>query len=526
VQVYALDRACPDLVAVQAALTCLHFINEFVVGVACAAVTQTSSKECGAVMYQAHESTYRNQHGAGQMLSYAGSPDIAAPGRLAHVRQSTILAGILAVDAAMGMGVPLLVARYLSSQPAGWAPIVLLTAVLTLGLIGSCGGYSPALLQLPLRQVRTVLMAGTTAVAVTALAAWVFEGSRMVDPEWALPAIAFGLAGLCGGRGLACWMLARECTRIYVPRTVVVGGGEAGAKLIGRLLAVQRAATRVRLIGYVDDHSAPAIGAAYLGALPELIGLIREGSVDRVILALPRSAQKPMLELIGKLAECPVHIQLARNDELVDVMEPPLPGLAALLKRGEDILLATIALVPCLMLMVGIAVLIKLDSPGPVLFRQRRTGFNNRDFQMLKFRSMHHRREDGNADIQAIRNDPRITRVGVWLRRSSLDELPQIFNVLSGDMSIVGPRPHAPATRAGGRVFDEVVTDYAARHRVRPGVTGLAQVRGLRGPTETEDKLARRVDSDLEYIENWSLWLDMAVLARTALAVLGMKNAC
>ena len=139
---------------------------------------------------------------------------------------------------------------------------------------------------------------------------------------------------------------------------------------------------------------------------------------------------------------------------------------------------------------------------------------------------MYHRPDGDTPDLQAIRNDPRITRVGMWLRRSSLDELPQIFNVLMGDMSIVGPRPHAPATRAGGRVFDEVVTDYAARHRMRPGVTGLAQVRGLRGPTETEDKLVRRVDSDLEYIENWSLWLDIVVLARTALAVIGMKNAC
>ena len=212
--------------------------------------------------------------------------------------------------------------------------------------------------------------------------------------------------------------------------------------------------------------------------------------------------------------------------DLIHVMDPPLSGLAGLVKRVEDIAIASIALIPCLVIMSGIALAIRLDSPGPVLFRQRRTGFNNRDFQMLKFRTMHHHLADHDARLQVTRGDPRVTRIGGWLRRSSLDELPQIFNVLRGDMSIVGPRPHAPGTKAGGRVFDQVVTHYAARHRVRPGVTGLAQVRGLRGPTETEAKLVSRVDSDLEYIENWSVWLDLMVLARTFFAVLRMKNAC
>ena len=477
-------------------------------------------------MYQACGSNYRRQSRPGLLLSYDGNADLDAPSRAPHILQSTILAGMLAMDAAIGLGVPLLAAGHLSSQQAGWAPVVLLTSVLTLGLIGLFGGYSPCLLQFPSRQIRVVLTAGITAIAATALAAWAFEGGRMVNAEWALPAIGLALAGLAGGRGGINWLLARERTGIYAPRTVVVGSGPIGEQLIRKLLTSQNCSSRVQLVGYVDDRAAPAIKAAFLGGIPELIGLIRDGGVDRVILALPWSAQAPVLELIGKLAECPVQIQLARDGELVYVMEPPLHGLATLLKRGEDILLASVALVPCLLLMAGIAVLIRLDSPGPLLFRQRRTGFNNCDFQMLKFRSMYHRPDGDTPDLQAIRNDPRITRVGMWLRRSSLDELPQIFNVLMGDMSIVGPRPHAPATRAGGRVFDEVVTDYAARHRMRPGVTGLAQVRGLRGPTETEDKLVRRVDSDLEYIENWSLWLDIVVLARTALAVIGMKNAC
>jgi Undecaprenyl-phosphate glucose phosphotransferase len=477
-------------------------------------------------MYQAHASSYRHQVRPGPLLSYASAAELDGPGRSRHVLQSTILAGMLAMDASIGLGVPLLAARHLSSQQAGQAPIVLLTVVLTLGLIGLFGGYSPGLLQFPSRQIRVVLTAGVIAIAATALAAWAFEGSRMVNAEWALPAIGFALAGLAVGRGVINWTLKHERTGIYAPRTVVVGGGAAGANLIRKLLASQNTTGRVRLIGYVDDRAAPAIDAAFLGGVPELIGLIRNGGVDRVILALPRSAQAPVLELIGKLAECPVQIHLMRDGEPVQVMDQPLPGLATTLKRAEDIVIALVALVPCLAIMAAVALLIKCDSPGPVLFRQRRTGFNNRDFELLKFRSMHHHLADGNAERQATLDDPRVTPIGAWLRRSSLDELPQIFNVLRGDMSIVGPRPHAPGTRAGGRVFDQVVPDYAARHRVRPGVTGLAQVRGLRGPTETEDKLAQRVDSDLEYIENWSLWLDMVVLARTAFAVLGMKNAC
>jgi lipopolysaccharide/colanic/teichoic acid biosynthesis glycosyltransferase len=173
-----------------------------------------------------------------------------------------------------------------------------------------------------------------------------------------------------------------------------------------------------------------------------------------------------------------------------------------------------------------IAIAIRLDSPGPALLRQRRTGFNNRDFYVLKFRTMYHDAADPTVKRQVLAGDPRVTRVGAILRRTSLDELPQIFNVLRGEMSFIGPRPHAPGTRAGGRPFEEVMARYAARHRVKPGLTGLAQVRGWRGPTETEDKLIRRVESDLEYIETWSPWLDLVILVRTLLAVARMRNAC
>ena len=160
-----------------------------------------------------------------------------------------------------------------------------------------------------------------------------------------------------------------------------------------------------------------------------------------------------------------------------------------------------------------------------MLFRQRRIGFANVGFEMWKFRTMRHHAPERGRLTQATRHDRRVTRVGAFLRHTSLDELPQLFNVLRGDMSLVGPRPHAPGTCAGGKPFELVTPHYPARHRVKPGLTGLAQIRGWRGETETEEKLLRRVESDLEYIDNWSLWLDLVILARTAMPVFAMRNA-
>jgi polysaccharide biosynthesis protein PslA len=181
-----------------------------------------------------------------------------------------------------------------------------------------------------------------------------------------------------------------------------------------------------------------------------------------------------------------------------------------------------VVLLPAL---AAIVLAISLESPGPILFCQRRIGFANTSFRMLKFRTMHHHAPDQGRLRQTTRHDPRVTHVGAFLRRTSLDELPQLFNVLRGDMSIVGPRPHAPGSCAGGRPFELVTAQYAARHRVRPGMTGLAQVRGWRGETDTEEKLLRRVESDLEYIDTWSLRSDCMILARTAVSVLAMHNA-
>ena len=193
-------------------------------------------------------------------------------------------------------------------------------------------------------------------------------------------------------------------------------------------------------------------------------------------------------------------------------------------KRGVDVALALAGLTLLAAMLPLLALVVRLDSPGPLIFRQRRLGLDGQPFELLKFRTMRHAPEAA-ALRQATRHDPRVTRIGAWLRRTSIDEWPQLINVLRGDMSVVGPRPHAPGTRAGGRLFEDVTVHYPERHRVKPGLTGLAQVRGWRGETDTEQKLLHRIESDLEYIETWSLGLDLVIIWRTIFMVLRMRNA-
>jgi lipopolysaccharide/colanic/teichoic acid biosynthesis glycosyltransferase len=205
---------------------------------------------------------------------------------------------------------------------------------------------------------------------------------------------------------------------------------------------------------------------------------------------------------------------------------PALPPWQAAVKRITDVVLASMALLVLGVPMLLLAAVMRLESDDPALFRQKRIGLHNRPFTMLKFRTMRAGVEDAAGMCrQATRDDPRVTPLGRFLRRTSMDELPQLLNVLAGDMSLVGPRPHAPGTCAAGRPFETITDRYAQRHCVKPGMTGLAQVRGWRGETDTVEKLLRRVDSDLEYIASWSLRRDLAIIARTAATVLLMRNA-
>ncbi len=224
-------------------------------------------------------------------------------------------------------------------------------------------------------------------------------------------------------------------------------------------------------------------------------------------------------------ALCPLIHNWRPNLVLLLAPVAPLTPWSRRFKRLMDIVLACAGMVVTAPLTLLIAIAIVVESAGPVLFWQRRIGLYGVPFLMLKFRTMRPHDDDPGSLRQATRHDPRVTRAGRWLRRYSVDELPQLLNVLKGEMSIVGPRPHAPGTRAGGRLFEDVTRRYTARHCVQPGITGLAQVRGWRGETDTEEKLLRRIDSDLEYIATWSAGLDIKIIWRTVLAVFHMRNA-
>jgi exopolysaccharide biosynthesis polyprenyl glycosylphosphotransferase len=213
-------------------------------------------------------------------------------------------------------------------------------------------------------------------------------------------------------------------------------------------------------------------------------------------------------------------ISLPGERPLFCAMEEPIQGWSLWLKRLEDVIIAGAALFALFPVLAFVALAIRLDSEGPIFFRQDRKGFNGKIFKLWKFRSMHADATDHHAAIQTSRNDPRVTRVGRFIRRTSIDELPQLINVLQGTMSIVGPRPHAMSTQTEGRNLEELVDYYAVRHRVRPGITGWAQINGLRGELNSVQKLQSRVNFDIEYIDKWTLWFDIKIILKTLLLVI------
>jgi lipopolysaccharide/colanic/teichoic acid biosynthesis glycosyltransferase len=221
--------------------------------------------------------------------------------------------------------------------------------------------------------------------------------------------------------------------------------------------------------------------------------------------------------------EAPVY-EFAWHPKLMLVPTWRFDARARFLKRLIDLAVTLPVLVALALPTLLVILAIRLDSRGPAFFRQHRVGLHGRSFMMWKFRTMYRDACETETIEQATRRDPRVTRIGRWLRRFSVDELPQLINVLSGEMSLVGPRPHAQGTRAGGQLFEEVTECYTTRHIVKPGLTGLAQVRGWRGETDTEDKLKHRIDCDFEYIACWSVRLDLAIIWRTACSVLRMGS--
>ncbi len=299
----------------------------------------------------------------------------------------------------------------------------------------------------------------------------------------------------------------------------------------------------LRLVGFFDDRSAdrtvklpPDVGER-IGTIQDLVQQAREGKVDRIYLTFPLRAEERIRRVLQELGDTTASVYLAPDFfafqllhsrwtsigglPVVSIYETPFYGADGLLKRAFDLTLASMMLAVAAFPMAVVAILIKATSRGPVFFRQRRYGMDGREFRVWKFRTMTVC-EDGPQVTQAKKNDQRVTRIGAILRKTSLDELPQLFNVLAGDMSLVGPRPHATAHN---EQYRKLIAGYMLRHKVKPGLTGLAQVRGWRGETDTLDKMQKRIECDHEYIREWSLWLDIKILLQTPRVVLGGKNA-
>ncbi len=346
----------------------------------------------------------------------------------------------------------------------------------------------------------------------------------------------------------AAMFAAHRLLPLVLPRVLATQGLEkvaviAGANELGRRLAERLADPMLatRFAGYFDDRAAgrlqslPAVHN--LGALSRLADYARSHRVDVIYIALPMASQPRILKLLEDLRDTTASIYFvpdifvsdliqARVDSIgglpvVAVCETPFHGFNGFVKRVSDILLASLILVLIAPLLAVIAAGVKLSSPGPVLFKQRRYGVDGRKIVVYKFRTMTVA-EDGDVVRQATRNDSRVTRFGAFLRRTSLDELPQFINVLQGRMSVVGPRPHAVAHN---ETYRKLIRGYMIRHKVRPGITGLAQVNGYRGETETVEKMKSRIEHDLAYLRNWSLLLDLQIILKTVTVVLGNKNA-
>jgi Undecaprenyl-phosphate glucose phosphotransferase len=327
-------------------------------------------------------------------------------------------------------------------------------------------------------------------------------------------------------------------------RTVVVGCDGNGESLI-RSLAAQRDSD-VHIIGAFDDRMdecspTSCAGVPKLGTIDDLVAFARATRVDLVIISLPIAEEDRILQILKKLWVLPVDICISAhtnklryrprsysyigNVPVLDVLDKPIADWGVVKKLLFDKIVGSVALVCALPVMAIIAIAIKLDSRGPVLFRQKRYGFNNEPIEIYKFRSLFVDQSDATASKLVTVGDPRVTRVGRFIRKTSLDELPQLFNVVAGKLSLVGPRPHALHAKAENRLYDEAVDGYFARHRVKPGVTGWAQIRGWRGETDSQEKIQQRVEHDLHYIENWSILLDLYILAQTPFAILRTENA-
>ena len=348
--------------------------------------------------------------------------------------------------------------------------------------------------------------------------------------------------------------MSRMCLRIIqgvllrrgvgVRRVAIAGLNGLGRQTAANIVADE--SLGFRFAGFFDDRNeerdkpstdTPEVDTTLKGKLADLVQQARDGQIDTILITLPMRAEERIKFMLGELSDTTASVYIVPDFfvfELlhsrwtsmgglpaVSVFENPLYGVDGLSKRTADLLIAFVGLIMVSIPMLLIAIAVKLSSRGPVFFRQKRYGLDGKEIMVWKFRSMR-TCDNGPVVKQATKADPRITKIGGILRKTSLDELPQLFNVIEGTMSLVGPRPHASAHN---EQYRNLIDGYMLRHKVKPGITGLAQVNGCRGETETVDKMERRIEWDHKYIRNWSLWMDIKILFKTFAVVWKQEEA-
>jgi Undecaprenyl-phosphate glucose phosphotransferase len=431
-----------------------------------------------------------------------------------------------------------------SAHPPNYIAVAALATAILLQRLASRRAYLVSELRNTPQQVKRVLAAWSIAVVLLVLAGYLLKFSDMVSRVWLVSWYAGTLVALVASRCIVGNVLTRWVDSGHFFRSAVV----VGAAALGRRFvecSLDDPSLGLRVIGLFDDRMKRVPrqirGVPVLGRVADLPAFTRYCKVDLVIIAMPLSADRRIHHLVSQLRALDVDVSVLGDSigftlpqssvsypggvPAFDLMKRPIAGWYSVAKRGLDIGISFLALALLLPLFAAIALAIKLDDPGAALFRQKRLGFNGKTFFIYKFRTMRTEATDADAQVLVSRGDNRVTRIGAFLRRTSLDELPQLWNVLLGDMSLVGPRPHALKAKAANRLYDEVVAEYAVRHRVKPGITGWAQVKGWRGETDTVEKIKKRVEHDLYYIDNWSLAFDLRILLMTSVCGFFGRNA-
>ncbi|KQX42951.1 undecaprenyl-phosphate glucose phosphotransferase [Devosia sp. Root436] len=428
-------------------------------------------------------------------------------------------------------------------QPAFYIPVILAACLLANVLFNAARAHRIAAYRTVFNQIGRVLIGWTLVMTVLTVGIFFFKAadlfSRVWLVSWYLGGAVLLVAFRIGLRALVQnWTAAGRLRR----RTVIVGGGKDAETLIEQIKA--GASNDILLLGLFDDRiddRSPDIVAGYakLGKVADLIEFARRTQVDLVMVSMPLSAEKRVLDMLTQLWVLPVDIRLSAHMSklkftdkaysyvgdiaVFDMADRPISDWNLVFKWVFDKVVALTALILLSPVMVAAAIAVKLESKGPVFFMQNRHGFNNELIKIYKFRSMRTDMLDAGAAKLVTKGDPRVTRVGKFIRKTSIDELPQLFNVLKGELSIVGPRPHALQAKAENQLYYEAVEGYFARHRVKPGMTGWAQINGWRGETDTIDKIMQRVNHDLYYIEHWSLLFDLYIVAMTPVSLVA-KN--